>query len=717
MSSNQIRRPAFYEGQFLGAADLTTAVDYARVEDARHLLGAHTWGIAGGLEITEKDSAAGGGQVDVFIQPGYAWDGFGRPIVMLTPTKIPAELFKSILFDAGQDNQTPPGRLVQVWLRYDETATQSPGPGFQQCGAGDQFARIGETFRLEIGEQQAHASHAPISVAGYTADAQDMLQLLDPHDPPVQLFDESIPYQDFPTDNPRARWMIPLGEVRWLPNTLSNQPGTFVKRVAADLLHSRSLRRQIGVVAGAVEAAAGFVRMHDRTRPYSTVATPELVWVEGDLRVEGDARLFKGKLEFRDQNGINNNDDRLMFSRRDAPGASSLQAVIGKGNSGANTFVVGPIDNSGNIVPKLTVRDNATVGIGTDAPDRNLTIQGTSASYLNLKTGDGKEVLFGADTNGGIVSTMSNHDLHLRAGSNIDRLIIKADGKVGIGTATPVGGLTVQGSGQQGALTLFSANSDFEYDGGSDGLFIFRDNGGRTAFMGGNVGIGTPTPYARLTIEGSIGFTNDTSPLMYIYQSGANNPTRPIFAHSPDFPDWGLFYNDSKDVMVFQSETGPTLSVDTARKEVHISGSLTVDDTPSHSVMVVDIAGKAVRISGDLIVDGNASKSGGGEWGDSSDLRLKKNIEPLTGALNKLLQLRGVRFEWIDPDKMGNRDGQQIGMVAQEVEQIFPEWISSRSDGYKEITKRGFDALIVEALRELEMKIEDLKRRLQLPEA
>jgi hypothetical protein len=46
---NQIDRPRFFEGQYLGAADLAACVDYTRIRSARHELGAHVWGIAAGL--------------------------------------------------------------------------------------------------------------------------------------------------------------------------------------------------------------------------------------------------------------------------------------------------------------------------------------------------------------------------------------------------------------------------------------------------------------------------------------------------------------------------------------------------------------------------------------------------------------------------------------------------------------------------------------------
>ncbi len=102
-----------------------------------------------------------------------------------------------------------------------------------------------------------------------------------------------------------------------------------------------------------------------------------------------------------------------------------------------------------------------------------------------------------------------------------------------------------------------------------------------------------------------------------------------------------------------------------------------------------------------LHVNGTAGKPGGGSWSVASDARLKKNIEPLDGALDRLLSLRGVTYEYIDPAKCNELPGRQTGMIAQDVEKVFPDWVETAGDGYKRLAFRGFEALTVEALREL----------------
>jgi hypothetical protein len=80
---------------------------------------------------------------------------------------------------------------------------------------------------------------------------------------------------------------------------------------------------------------------------------------------------------------------------------------------------------------------------------------------------------------------------------------------------------------------------------------------------------------------------------------------------------------------------------------------------------------------------------------------VKRDIHELDGSLDKLMDLRGVRFHYKDPDAIGASPGEHVGFIAQEVEEVFPEWIGEYRDGTKTLTIAGFEALAVEALREL----------------
>ena len=122
-------------------------------------------------------------------------------------------------------------------------------------------------------------------------------------------------------------------------------------------------------------------------------------------------------------------------------------------------------------------------------------------------------------------------------------------------------------------------------------------------------------------------------------------------------------------------------------------------------------SGWAVYASGKLFAN-SGYKPGGGSWTDSSDIRLKKNVKPLEGVLDRLMKLQGVTFEWIEPEKHGDLRGRQTGMIAQDVEKVFPEWVGTDGDGFKTLTFRGFEALSVEGMRLLKKENETLRSEL-----
>ena len=84
-------------------------------------------------------------------------------------------------------------------------------------------------------------------------------------------------------------------------------------------------------------------------------------------------------------------------------------------------------------------------------------------------------------------------------------------------------------------------------------------------------------------------------------------------------------------------------------------------------------------------------------------------MHTLDKALNQLLQLRGVSFEWKDPQKFNHKKGAQVGFIAQEVEKLFPQWVHEGNDGFKRVNYTGIEGLLVEAIRELKNSVDELK--------
>ena len=172
-----------------------------------------------------------------------------------------------------------------------------------------------------------------------------------------------------------------------------------------------------------------------------------------------------------------------------------------------------------------------------------------------------------------------------------ERMRVAASGNVGIGTAAPAALLDLQGAGGQAkGLRLGSpATQAFLFAGTAvpdAGLLTFGDGTGAKFHIGkasdsgatrfvtfqdnGQVGIGDSSPYATLTLNGTLGFNNGTTPMFFIFETGTGNPDRPIISHSPANIGWGLMYRDTTDQMIFQQNGNPVMTIDLAASRVGI---------------------------------------------------------------------------------------------------------------------------------------------------
>ena len=96
----------------------------------------------------------------------------------------------------------------------------------------------------------------------------------------------------------------------------------------------------------------------------------------------------------------------------------------------------------------------------------------------------------------------------------------------------------------------------------------------------------------------------------------------------------------------------------------------------------------------------------------ASDKRYKKNIENLDKSLDKILQLNGVRFDWKDEQYMNGKTS--IGLIAQDTEKIIPEVVFTDTDGFKSIDYGKLVAPLIEAIKEQQAQINDLKNEVKL---
>jgi hypothetical protein len=102
----------------------------------------------------------------------------------------------------------------------------------------------------------------------------------------------------------------------------------------------------------------------------------------------------------------------------------------------------------------------------------------------------------------------------------------------------------------------------------------------------------------------------------------------------------------------------------------------------------------------------------------TSDKRLKKNIQRIDDSLEKVRWLNGVSFEW-DQDKInglsfvGPKPDKDVGLIAQDVEKVFPEAVVERDDGYKAVDYSRLVPVLIEAVKELSYRVNILEAELE----
>jgi hypothetical protein len=128
---------------------------------------------------------------------------------------------------------------------------------------------------------------------------------------------------------------------------------------------------------------------------------------------------------------------------------------------------------------------------------------------------------------------------------------------------------------------------------------------------------------------------------------------------------------------------------------------------------VADISGIPilnVNSNGNVDVDGELRVTGDVYAYFSSDERLKNNITPISGSLDKLKQINGYEFDW---NEKSNYEGHDIGVIAQEIEKVLPELVSVRRNGYLGVDYPKIVALLIETNKELLKRVEILESKIK----
>ena len=117
-----------------------------------------------------------------------------------------------------------------------------------------------------------------------------------------------------------------------------------------------------------------------------------------------------------------------------------------------------------------------------------------------------------------------------------------------------------------------------------------------------------------------------------------------------------------------------------------------------------------VEITGTAAADGQLYVKGDITAFHSSDMRLKENIQPIENAIAKIITVSGNTFDW---KENSGHEGPDTGVIAQEIESLgLPGVVTTRDDGYKAVRYERLVPLLIEAIKELNEKVNTLEQRL-----
>ena len=94
----------------------------------------------------------------------------------------------------------------------------------------------------------------------------------------------------------------------------------------------------------------------------------------------------------------------------------------------------------------------------------------------------------------------------------------------------------------------------------------------------------------------------------------------------------------------------------------------------------------------------------------ASDRRLKDNITPISNPLEKLAKINGYEFDWNENQQVYK--GHDVGVIAQEIEEILPELVTTRDNGDKAVKYEKLAAFLISVVKEQQKQIDELKSKL-----
>jgi len=391
--------------------------------------------------------------------------------------------------------------------------------------------------------------------------------------------------------------------------------------------------------------------------------------------------------------------------------------AIGDLNSGAASYLQAKNFTNTDTMSLLLNPNGGNVGIGATTPNELLVVNGLTGTTPGIKISDAGQIVArlgdaGSGANIGLMQLYDNsgvEDVRLYAGTDS----WFKTGSVGIGTTTPNSKLAVVGS-TNSSLGSFSDGSNgifLQTLAGLAGIIGYNQPaaaynnlelraGGETQLYlktDGNVGIGTTTPGYLLHTYGS----NGSAAVQSTVNGGNANLYFVAKQSNGTAQTWGVGPNQAltnADFEIYNNTTGS--NVFTIQKTGNVGIGTT---TPAQKLHVSQTAtGVVARFTnGTGYCDINPTTTA---LVCTSDATLKKDVFTFGNALDTVNALRGVNFKWLLEEGSVTS---HIGFIAQEVEQVVPELVTTDElSGKKAVNYIGFVPILVEAVKELAKRVE-----------
>ena len=116
--------------------------------------------------------------------------------------------------------------------------------------------------------------------------------------------------------------------------------------------------------------------------------------------------------------------------------------------------------------------------------------------------------------------------------------------------------------------------------------------------------------------------------------------------------------------------------------------------------------------TGNQTISGSLNVTGDVVAFSTSDINFKENISPITDALLKLENISGNTYDWKNEfEYIHGFKGNDVGVIAQEIQKILPEAVRERENGYLGVNYEKIIPLLIQSIKELSVKVKDLENK------